>query len=170
MSSQPAMVPITVARPSAGDEMARNAIVTLLPSTPIQVLGAWPEADTVSVTAFVSSLQPAPPEAPPSAVACAALASNRASPVRIGQRHTRRQLAGGAHAHRRARQHVTRILVDDVDVQLAADRAIADAAARDQAWLAGVGSGEFRAARAATSANHAVNVKAMRFACMVVSG
>ena len=81
MSSQPAMVPITVARPSAGAEMARSAIVTLLPSTPIQVLGAWPEADTVSVTAFVSSAQPAPPEAPPSGVAAAPLESNRASPV-----------------------------------------------------------------------------------------
>ncbi len=81
MSSQPVIVPITVARPSAGDEMARNAIVALPPSTPIQVLGAWPEADTVNVTGFVSSAQPAPPDAPPSGVAVAALESNRASPV-----------------------------------------------------------------------------------------
>ena len=95
-SSQPAMVPITVARPSAGAEMARTAIVTLLPLTPIQVLGAWPEADTVSVTGLVSSVQPAPPEAPPSALAAAALESNRARPVESVSAIAGRQLVGGA--------------------------------------------------------------------------
>ena len=118
--------------------MARSAIVTLMPSTPIQVLGAWPEADTVSVTALVSSLQPAPPEAPPSALAAAPLESNRASPVEsVSARHGCVSL-GGADAHRRAGQHVARVLVDDEDIQLAADRTVADAAARDQARF-GVG-------------------------------
>src|SRR5689334_1423472 len=62
--SQPAIVPITVARPSGGDEMARSWTVRLPPLTPIQVAGAWPDADTVSVTGPVSSLQPAPPVPP----------------------------------------------------------------------------------------------------------
>src|SRR6185295_13328405 len=82
IASQPAIVPDTVARGSAGAEIARSAIVTLLPSTPIHVLGAWPVADTVSVTALVSSLQPDAP-APPSALPLDpdALESKRASPV-----------------------------------------------------------------------------------------
>ena len=64
--SQPPIVPITVARPSSGVEVARRAMVTLLPLQPIQVVGAWPVADTVIVTGFVSSLQP--PAPPPSGV------------------------------------------------------------------------------------------------------
>src|SRR5678815_5661993 len=45
-------------------EIARSAMVTLPPSTPIQVLGAWPDADTVIVAGLLSSLQPAPPVPP----------------------------------------------------------------------------------------------------------
>ena len=76
--SQPAIVPVTVARPRTGAEIARSAIVRLVPLAPIQVPGAWPDADTVSVTGFVSSLQPVlplPPSAPPPADV------KRASPV-----------------------------------------------------------------------------------------
>src|SRR4030095_8164097 len=61
MVSQPAIVPVTVARPITGAEMARSWMVRLAPLTPIQVLGAWPDADPVRVTGPVSSLQHAPP-------------------------------------------------------------------------------------------------------------
>src|SRR5262245_63574204 len=66
--SQLRSVPMTIARPRFGAEIARSGTVRLLPSTPIQVLGAWPVADTVSVSGFVSSLQavlPAPPSTAP---------------------------------------------------------------------------------------------------------
>src|SRR5262249_48321563 len=66
--SRVAMVPTAVACPRLGIEIARSGTVRLLPSTPIQVLGAWPVADTVSVSGFVSSLQPTaptPPSPPP---------------------------------------------------------------------------------------------------------
>src|SRR5262245_62763609 len=78
IASQPAIVPITIARGIGGAEMARSWMVRLAPLTPIQVAGAWPDADTVTVTGPVSSLQPAPP-VPPSGDW--PLEENRARPV-----------------------------------------------------------------------------------------
>src|SRR5438045_1069009 len=128
--SQPATVPVTVARPSAGAEIARSAMVRLLPLTPIQVVGAWPDAETVTVTAPSSSLQSfaakvaSPVELVSASHGCASAAAPTrppplGRPLRVARDKQPRRLelndAGRQRVRRQPRQRERRRLVEDRD-------------------------------------------------------